>query len=203
MIRAVIFDMDDVLCRYDWRGRIDALARLASRPAAEVKAAIWDSGFEDEADRGALDADAYLAGFAARLGRPFSRADWIADRKASMTPWPDMLALAGEIAARADVAVLTNNGRLTHEAIDALFPALRPIFGERIIVSGALGLAKPDPRAYRAVLQRLGVAPREALFTDDLAENVAGAEAAGLHGHVHAGADALRARIAALGGLAR
>jgi putative hydrolase of the HAD superfamily len=42
------------------------------------------------------------------------------------------------------------------------------------------GTRKPEPDAYRLVLDRLGVAADQALFVDDQPANVAGAEAAGL-----------------------
>lgn len=43
-----------------------------------------------------------------------------------------------------------------------------------------LGLAKPDPEFFRAIVARLGCAPAETLFVDDIAANVEGARAAGL-----------------------
>ncbi len=199
MLRLVLFDMDDVLCHYDWRGRVLALSRLSGRSFAELETAIWNSGFEDASDTGQIGAEAYLEGFATRLGMPFTRAEWVANRRAFMTPWPDMLALAREVSEHACVAVLTNNGHLTGEHIDALFPELRPVFGERICVSALFDTQKPDPDVYRRALAHLGFAPHETLFTDDRVENVEGAIAAGLHGHVHAGSDALRARLAQLG----
>lgn len=199
MLKLVLFDMDDVLCRYDWHGRVMALSRSSRRSFADVEAAIWTSGFEDSADAGRIDAATYLEGFASRLGIPFTREDWTANRRAAMTPWPDMLALAQAISAHVAIAILTNNGHLTAERIDALFPDLRPVFGERIFVSAAFGAQKPDPSIYAKALARLGFEPHETLFTDDKPENVAGAIKAGLHGHVHAGPEALRARLAQLG----
>jgi putative hydrolase of the HAD superfamily len=199
--RLIVFDMDDVLCGYDWPGRVAALADYAGRPGAEVAAAIWGSGFEDSADRGAIGAEAYLAGFAERLGAPFSRDDWIANRRAAMTPWPAMLALAKALSRQATVAILTNNGHLTADSLDALFPELLPIFGPRILFSAELGAQKPEPVIFARALARLGFAPADTLFTDDRPENVAGAVEAGLHGHVHAGPDALLARLAQMGWL--
>ncbi len=199
MLRLVLFDMDDVLCRYDWRGRVSALSLLSGRSFAELEAEIWNSGFEDASDTGQIDADAYLAGFAARLGVPFTRDAWIANRRAAMTPWPDMLDLAKAISRQASVAILTNNGHLTGEHIDTLFPELRPVFGDRICVSAQFNTQKPDPDVYLRALAHLGFAPRQTIFTDDKPENVEGAIAAGLHGHVHAGSEALRARLAQLG----
>ena len=197
--RLVLFDMDDVLCHYDWPGRVAALARLAGL-AGDVKPDdVWDGELEDRADRGEIDASAYLARFGSRLGLSLSREQWTANRRAAMTPWPDMLALAQAISEKATIAILSNNGHLTGECIDALYPELRPIFGDRITMSARFGTQKPDPEVYRRALALFGFQPGETLFVDDRAENVEGAIAAGLMGHVHAGPDALRARLAELG----
>jgi glucose-1-phosphatase len=48
----VIFDMDDVLCHYDLGRRLRYIASLADTTARDVRAAIWDSGFEELADAG-------------------------------------------------------------------------------------------------------------------------------------------------------
>jgi len=42
-------------------------------------------------------------------------------------------------------------------------------------------ILKPDPRAYTAVLDDLGLAPRACVFVDDQARNIAGARAVGLN----------------------
>ena len=41
-------------------------------------------------------------------------------------------------------------------------------------------ILKPDPRAYLAVLDALGLAPNQAVFVDDQPKNIAGAQALGL-----------------------
>jgi putative hydrolase of the HAD superfamily len=93
--------------------------------------------------------------------------------------------MAAEVSARARVAVLTNNPALLAEDIDLLVPELRPVFGAHIYASGGFKLAKPDPRCFRHCLSLLGAHPEETLLIDDLAENVAGAEAAGLKAHLY------------------
>ena len=60
-------------------------------------------------------------------------------------------------------------------------------------------MAKPAPDIYRLALDRLGFRPEETVFIDDLAENVAGAEAAGLRGHVFRTPAGLADYFAALG----
>ena len=49
------------------------------------------------------------------------------------------------------------------------------------IISGLVGMMKPDPAIYRLALERLQVAPHEAVFVDDMPENVEGAVAVGMH----------------------
>jgi epoxide hydrolase-like predicted phosphatase len=49
-----------------------------------------------------------------------------------------------------------------------------------LFISAELGLAKPDPKIYRLVLDRLDVPPPRAVFVDDFSENVKAAAALGL-----------------------
>lgn len=198
-IEAFIFDMDDVLCTYDVGRRIEALAGLSGRSEAEIHAAIWQTDFLDRADRGDFSADDYLGEFGRRLGCPLTRAEWVEARRLSMVPDQAMLDLVKELGQNHQLALLTNNDRLLAETLDALFPALRPLFGKHLYVSAELGLAKPDPEIFRAVCKRLDVKTEVAFFVDDLAVNVAGAQEAGLDGHVFAGYSGFREAISIKG----
>jgi HAD superfamily hydrolase (TIGR01509 family) len=198
-LELVIFDMDQVLCRYDRPLRLRRLAAITGRKPEGVFAAVWKSGFEAASEAGAFDAETYLAGFGERLCYPLSRPQWVEARRLSMTPYPDMLALAATIKRSVPVALLTNNGFLTKETIAELFPELPPLFAIQLMFSAEFGARKPDPKVYRRVLARLGVAPQAALMIDDDVANVEGARAAGLHGHVFTGVAALRKRLAAFG----
>ena len=59
MISTILFDMNDVLCRYDREARIGDLARACGKTPSFAEAAIWRSGYEDLGDTGAMDADGY------------------------------------------------------------------------------------------------------------------------------------------------
>jgi glucose-1-phosphatase len=50
-----------------------------------------------------------------------------------------------------------------------------------IITSAEVGVMKPDARIFQAALQALDVPPQAAIFLDDFAQNVAGAQAVGMH----------------------
>jgi HAD superfamily hydrolase (TIGR01509 family) len=198
-LKLVIFDMDQVLCRYDRPLRLQRLAALCGRTSEAIRAAIWDSGFEPAAEAGAYDAEAYLTGFGERMGYRLTRPEWVESRRAAMTPWPDMLALVATVKRSVAVALLTNNGFLTKETIAELFPELPPLFEEQLLFSAEFKARKPDLEVYRGLLGRLGVAPQAALMIDDDAQNIAGAEAAGLNGHIFDGIDGLARRLTGFG----
>ena len=68
-----------------------------------------------------------------------------------------------------------------------------------IVVSGQEGVLKPGEDIFRLALRRFGLAPGDAVFVDDLAANVEGAAAAGMHGLLFTDARTLRADLVALG----
>jgi putative hydrolase of the HAD superfamily len=65
--------------------------------------------------------------------------------------------------------------------IDELFDA--------VVISGEVGLHKPEPEIFHMGAERLGVAPEECVFVDDLRENCVGAEAVGMTAILHRGAE--------------
>ena len=53
------------------------------------------------------------------------------------------------------------------------------------VISGEVGLHKPQPEIYRLAAERLGVEPADCVFVDDLRENCEGAEAVGMTALLH------------------
>ena len=67
-----------------------------------------------------------------------------------------------------------------------------------VYVSGELGLLKPDAAIFEHVLADLEITAADAVFTDNRASNVAGAQTLGITGHVFTGVQELRAFLASL-----
>src|SRR5262245_48063325 len=159
MITAVVFDMDGVLCRYRIERRLALLASWSGRSPDAIHAAIWQSGFEAEAERGVLLADDYLRGFGERLGYPLTVAQWVEARRAAIEPDLAVLALARQLRTERMVGMFTNNPWLLKRHIAEVFPAVPDLFGPRAVFSAELGRRKPDPEAFRRLAARLGCAP--------------------------------------------
>ena len=198
-IRHVIFDMDGVLCRTDFlRGR-EVLGKQIGVTAVAIDDAIYRSGFDDEADQGRFTAEQYLQGMTERLGVAVARAEWLAARKAAMTPDPGMLALARALGRRVEIAMLTNNGPVLRAHIGEVFPEVIEVFGARAFFSCEFGAGKEAPRVFALLLDRIGGTPAETLFIDDSAGYIENGRAAGLNVHHFRGISPLRAQLSALG----
>lgn len=192
----VIFDMDDVLCHYDLGRRLRVLAALAGTTARDVRAAIWDSGFESEADAGGYpDPDDYLKEFGQRLGFPITRQQWLAARREAMSAKEDVFEIARAISKQAPLAIYTNNGPLVKEHLEELLPPVKPLFSLQFC-SYEFDTKKPDPESFVRLMTKLERRAEDCWFIDDKKSNVEGARIAGLNAHHFRNAELLKAAAA-------
>ena len=193
-VKAVVFDVGNVL--FDWDIRA-LYAPLIADPArldwfcTNVITPEWH--FQHDAGRPFAETSAEL------IARFPGEADLIAlfgPRFAETItgPLPGMIELVERLAHRGvPLFAITNFS----EEFWLPFRAATPLFDrfQDIIVSGTERLVKPDPAIYQLALRRFGLAPGEAIFIDDRADNVAGAVANGFIGHQFAGHDALESEL--------
>lgn len=113
-------------------------------------------------------------------------------------PMPGSLELVERLdAAGVPLFAITNFG---HEFWEGFRPT-QPIFDRfrDIVVSGTEKLIKPDPAIYHLAIERFGIDPAGAMFIDDMAENIAGAESVGIAGHLFTDAATLESELTARG----
>ena len=192
----VIFDLGGVLIDWDPRrayrqlgGTEDEIGHFLERVATSA----WNHQFD--AGR------PFAEGIAERKAQFPDHADWL---DAWWSAWPEMLvgakdetvAILAELKARGTpVTALTNWSAETFPIARARFPFLDTF--EHVTVSGAVGLAKPDPAIFHRHAADAGVEPAEALFIDDTAANVEVARQLGFHAHAFTTAAALRGELSA------
>ena len=94
----------------------------------------------------------------------------------------DVVRVAGRAGVR--TGLLSNSWGLDYprDGWDTLF--------DTVVISGEVGLRKPDPAIYRLAAERLGLPPTEVVFVDDLMPNVRAAVAVGMVGVHHTDIDA-------------
>jgi putative hydrolase of the HAD superfamily len=160
----------------------DAIARMAAQlgvPPERFAPAYWRH--RRSYDLG-LPAHEYWQRVASDLsinGNP-PAADLIAIDVASWMSFRDeMWQLAADArAAGIRTAVLSNGIREVLAQLDIERPL--PAHFDVVVISFDVGCAKPDAQIYQITLDRLGVAPADALFVDDRAENIEGARRLGI-----------------------
>ena len=77
-----------------------------------------------------------------------------------------------------------------------------PELFDGVVISGDVGMHKPQPEIFRLGCERVGLPPEECVFVDDLRENCTGAEAVGMTAILHRGAESTLPRLEELLGLA-
>lgn len=192
MITTVIFDLGGVLLRTEDRGPRTRLAERLGMTYQDLEGQVYGSR---EAMRGEISAEVHKQAVLAQLGLPedalaeFGKEFWGGDRMDHK-----LVDFLRDLRGHYTTVLLSN-------AWDDLRPLLTGVWKisdafDHIFISAEMGLAKPDPRIYQAVVGELEKDPAEMVFVDDFIENVAAARAQGWNA-IH-----FRSREAALAELA-
>jgi putative hydrolase of the HAD superfamily len=135
-------------------------------------------------ETGALHEEEFARLLGARLG--IHETDGLVDRLfARIEPDEQMLA-AVRRARGAGIRTGLLSNSLGHGRYDrSLFPELF----DGVVISGEVGLHKPQPEIFHLGAERIGLPPEECVFVDDLRENCEAAEALGMTAVLHRGAE--------------
>jgi putative hydrolase of the HAD superfamily len=186
-IRAVAFDVGGVLVR---RGRFadfeETWRERLGMTQAEFGQALASVDPDGLAFTGHLSLAQFRARHATALGLSAAEAhEFMAEMWAMSSGELDaeLVAYAASLRPRYSAAILS-------DAIDGSRSWNQERYGfeqlvDVIVYSYEVGLAKPDPRIYRLLCDRLAVCPGEVVFLDDRAENVKGAGEIGMRAVLH------------------
>jgi len=197
-ISTVIFDLGNVLI--DWNPR--HLYRKIFADVAEMErflAEVCHPEWNERQDAGRSWAEA-IAEAIARHPTYEAQIRAYRDRWDEMLGGPieDTVALLRDLR-DCDVRLLalTNWSQDTFPIALERYEFLR--WFEGILVSGGVGLIKPDPAIFRLLIERFSVDVPRAIFIDDSPRNVQGAREVGLRSIHFTGAATLRAQLRELG----
>jgi 2-haloacid dehalogenase len=185
----VVFDIGNVLLRWDRRNLFRKTFHDEDRMEHFLSTAL-DMDFVSHTDiapdfAGAVEARAKaFPEFADELRLFHER--WI---ETIGGPIEENVALLRRLkAAGRAVHALSNFASETFALVEAQYDFLSE-FDARVI-SGHVGVVKPDPRIYEILFERVGRRPSELLFIDDSPANVRASEAAGMQAiHFRPGVD--------------
>jgi 2-haloacid dehalogenase len=195
-IDAVVLDLGNVLVGWDPDGAFEG---LDAGDVAAWKDEVDFAAFNHAQDAGRTWADAVAHLEATRPHLAPLAARYLSQYAATLTgPVPGSAELVDDlIGTGTRVYGLTNWAADTYHHAEVAAPAVARLAD--VLVSGRVGLAKPDPAIFRLAARRFDVDPARTLFVDDVAANVDGARTAGFLAVRFTGTDALRADLAGLG----
>ncbi|WP_194915998.1 HAD family hydrolase [Catenulispora rubra] len=190
----IVFDYGEVIAQRPTPEAFAQLAESVGAPTAEFEDGYWR--FRDKFDRG-QDALEYWQAVGDRAGVEVGPAEARKLTAADVELWntldPQSVALVAELAAAGRQLALLSNAPIAHGTAFRSREWAAPF--EHLVISGELGIAKPDPAIWRALLDRLGAPAGEVLFLDDREVNVAAAKEAGIKAFVFTGVDDARRHI--------
>lgn len=171
MIKAIIFDCFGVLVG---SGYWNVYRSLGGDP-------VKDAGLIDQSlkaiDIGNLSQLELRDRMAEHLG--ISPEAYMAAYNKDELPNPELFAyIRDQLRPTYKLAIVSNAGPGIVEK--RIPPELRALF-DVVIVSGDVGLLKPDPAIFRLAVEGLDVPPEHTVFIDDHAPYLLGAESIGMH----------------------
>jgi putative hydrolase of the HAD superfamily len=179
-VKAVYFDLGGVIVRTEFQSPREHLAERVGMTYEELVAIVFESKSAREASIGNISEDDHWKYVARALHRPLGERDAlykeffdgdIVDR--------ELIAFIRSLRPKVKTGLISN-------AWDGLRPYMqREKFADAfdaLTISAEVGVMKPDPAIFQHALDQLGVKPKEAVFVDDFAENIAGCEEIGMHG---------------------
>lgn len=173
-LKLCIFDMGGVMV--DGHDVAPKIAERLGVDVAELRPMLRAAGFDDLHD-GRISPLQYWARLREQTGLELPGDPW----GDLFTPvrHPAMYALVERLKESGVPVVAGTNTIDVHYAIH-LRNGDYDVF-DRTYASNLMRISKPDPAFWQHILQVEGVRPEEAVFVDDLQENVDGAAAVGLH----------------------
>lgn len=196
-IRAVFFDIGNVIVRFDPKLVARKIAWALRRHPVKVARYLWSRAAIEAIERGEMTPAQLFELFRAEFG-------YAGDYRAFRKLWCDHFALIRPNAALLKRVALTHKVYLLSNTNDLHYEYLRKRYAFAGQVHGAvlsyeLRMRKPEPRIYAAAVKLAGTPARECLFIDDNRENVDAARAFGMQVIHHAPGHDLKAALAALG----
>ncbi len=182
-IRSVAFDYGGVLAYFIDEQGLREMASVAQVPYEEFNSGMW--AFRKELDSGEYDNTHYwtLVLDSCNSGAPREACiatlvemdlEGFSRMNQGMLRWSEVLKQHGF-----GTLIISNMAEPTYQRLVANQEWMQ--YFDAAIISGIVGINKPDRRIFDHAVASMHLDASEVLFLDDLSHNVEGAQAAGLH----------------------
>ena len=182
MIKAIAFDVGNVILKWDFAPAFAAYAKHCPHAPEQIKRLLWET-LVDQFDSGVHDENNFF-----EKARSLISLNDNVTREQFLSAWNDIFEYNREIEGLVDTLpvhldkfLLSNTNPLHYRRAILETPVVRKHFTNRDhhVLSFEVGALKPDPAIYRELLRRTKCRPEEIVFVDDMPENIAAWEKLG------------------------
>lgn len=178
-IKAVIFDLGNVLVNYDVRKAARYFSKAGGISQVRIWAHFFLSKFEQAYTRGEISTRQFYREACKVFKNPVSYKIFKHYWNDIFWENPGMEKLLVRIKRHYPLYLISNTNALHYTYLRKHFKLLRHF--KRRFPSHEVGARKPDLKIYRHVLREIGLRSEETVFIDDMKSFIVGARKAGMH----------------------
>jgi FMN phosphatase YigB (HAD superfamily) len=194
VIKALLFDLGNVIVAFDFRRGYRAIEGYSPYSAEEIPKRISSSGLVPPYERGEISSEEFFRRLSELLSLRVSYEQFCDLWSTIFLPEP-LLAeplLAG-LRRRYRMVLLSNTNDIHFRKIRRTYPVVGQF--DAHVLSYEVGAMKPSERIYEEAIRQAGCRPEECFYTDDVAEFVEGGRRQGLDAVQFRGAEALEEEL--------
>lgn len=179
-IKAVFFDLGGVILRTEYQAPRQHLAERFGMDYDDIDKIVFGSSSAVRASVGEIDEEEHWRNVMKVLKLPAGEYERVREEFfAGDVLDHSILNFLRSIKPRVRIGLISNawsglREYIQREKFDDAF--------HHMVISAEVGVAKPDPRIYHIALEQLQVRPKEAVFVDDVLENIEACEQVGMRG---------------------
>jgi glucose-1-phosphatase len=193
MVKAIIFDLGNVLINFDHRIAVRKISPLCAKTEEEIFNFFFDSPLTGLFEEGRIEPGEFFSEVKKALKLNIAYA-------AFLPVWNEIFfltesnrsvySLAKALRKNYRLALLSNINTLHFDYLKDHFPVFDPF--HNLLLSFEMKLKKPDIQIYKKTLAALAVQPEETFYTDDRPELIESAGRLGIQGFVFRGVEQLK-----------
>jgi putative hydrolase of the HAD superfamily len=187
---ALLFDLGRVVFEIDFEKALTCWAGHAGCAPSDIAARFARDESYRHHEIGKISDAEYFANLRSSLGVALTDEQFLEGWNAIFAgTMPNIDALLERAGRHLPLYAFSNTNRAHVAYFPTVYADVLRHF-RQVFVSSAIGLRKPDAAAYHHVVNEIGVPASRIVFFDDVAENIEGARAVGIHAvHVRSTAD--------------
>lgn len=176
-----IFDLGNVIVDIDFNRVMGVWSDYSRVPLANLQKSFTMGEAFHRHERGQISDEEFAAALCHDMDMALSFEQFSAGWQAIFVALrPEIISVMQQLRDKGHrVVVLSNTNRLHTEYWPEQYPQVAAA-ADKIYLSQEMGMRKPDAEIYQKLLESEGFSPEQAVFFDDNADNIKGAQALGI-----------------------